>query len=396
MRRSIMGVAVVLAAFLLGGAACDSKSQTTGAKEEAKSSQAKLARVHPDVQFEKPVGLVWGADGRMFVTEQSGRIVYTDGSGSAAKSSVLLDIQDRVFSEGSEQGLLGLAFHPKFEENGYLYVNYTTKTHTVIARYSVPKGENGRTAADPSSEVALLTFAQPYANHNGGQLAFGPDGYLYIGTGDGGSGGDPHGNGQNKDTLLGKILRIDVDKPSGTEQRPHYGIPADNPFVSGGGASEIYAYGLRNPWRFSFDTATGDLWAADVGQDKLEEIDRIVNGGNYGWNVKEGTRCFKPEEGCESAGLIDPVWTYGRDLGQSVTGGFVYRGKALPGLAGWYVYGDYATGNIWALRQVPGKPTYENKLLLASGYNITSFGQDREGELYLCTADGEVYRFERA
>ncbi|MCC3377372.1 sorbosone dehydrogenase family protein [Cohnella sp. REN36] len=396
MKRTMRGLGLLAVALLLGGAACESKPAGKGAKEEPRTDGVKLTRVYPDEAFELPVGMTWGTDGSLYVTEQPGRVVHADDAGGAAEPRVFLDIRDRVYDEGAEQGLLGLALHPKFAENGYLYVNYTTRSHTVIARYTAaPRGGAAPAAADPASEVVLLTFEQPYANHNGGQLAFGPDGYLYIGTGDGGKGGDPHGNGQNKKSLLGKILRIDVDRPEGTQVRQHYGIPMDNPFAAGGGAAEIYAYGLRNPWRFSFDTATGDLWAADVGQDRQEEIDRIEAGGNYGWNVKEGTLCYRPSEGCQASGLIDPVWTYGRDLGQSVTGGFVYRGRRVPSLVGWYVYGDYATGSIWALRATAAQgDAYENRLLLASGHNITSFGQDRQGELYLCTADGEIYRID--
>ncbi|MBP1972422.1 PQQ-dependent sugar dehydrogenase [Cohnella thailandensis] len=342
-----------------------------------------LEPLKPKMAYESLAGIEHapGEEDSLYVLEQAGRIVRVPLSGSE-EDSIFLDVRDRVFGEGSEQGLLGLAFDPDYETNGLIYVNYTTRTHTVISRFHADKG-----AANPGTEEVLLTFEQPYPNHNGGQLAFGPDGCLYIGTGDGGGAGDPHGNGQNKDTLLGKILRIDVDR---TEAGKPYAIPADNVFAKGGGAPEIYAYGLRNPWRFSFDSATSRLWAADVGQNEIEEIDWIVSGGNYGWNVKEGTACFEPAEGCEPEGLAEPVWEYGRDEGQSVTGGYVYRGDAIPALDGWYVYGDYVSGRIWALR-VPesGKP--QNELLLESKRNITSFGTDGSGELYLCTPD-EIYR----
>lgn len=363
-----------------------SEKPAGGAGEEGKLPLPKiaLAPVAESAEFESLAGIEHapGADGTLYVLEQPGRIkAVKTAASSSDKPETFLDIGDRVYSEGSEQGLLGLAFHPKYQSNGYFYVNYTTKTHTVIARY---KADPASGRANAASEKVLLTFEQPFSNHNGGQLAFGPDGYLYIGTGDGGSGGDPHGNGQNKDVLLGKILRVDVDK---TEGERAYGIPADNPFADGSGRQEIYAYGLRNPWRFSFDGKTGRLWAADVGQNEIEEIDLIERGGNYGWNVKEGTACYKPQKGCDAKGMTDPVWEYRHDEGQSVTGGYVYRGGSLPGLVGWYVYADYVSGKIWALRLgEDGKP--ENKLLLESQTNVTSFGVDGKGELYLCSPDG--------
>ncbi len=279
--------------------------------------------------------------------------------------------------------MLGLAFHPKHPDQAY--VNYTTEMHTVIARYDAEPDQPER--LDPSSEQILITFEQPFSNHNGGQLAFGPDGYLYIATGDGGNGGDPHNNGQNLNTMLGKILRIDVDHQS--EGRA-YAIPADNPFV-GKGAEEIYAYGLRNPWRFSFDEKTGKLWAADVGQNRFEEINLVEKGKNYGWRFQEGLECFNPKEGCDKTGLEQPLFTYGRDQGVSITGGFVYRGDQLPELVGWYVYAEYGTGTLWALRQREDG-SVDNKTLLQSDANITSFGRDAEGELYVCTQEGEILK----
>ncbi|WP_165822545.1 PQQ-dependent sugar dehydrogenase [Paenibacillus montanisoli] len=245
--------------------------------------QPKLVTVASEGTLDNPVGMVSeygvtsGLKDKGFIVEQPGRVVMLDLKQPSVKPQVVLDIRDRVYSDGNEQGLLGLAFHPK--KPGIAYVNYTTKTHTVIARFVMSDPEHPE-VLDPASEVIVLTYEQPFANHKGGQLAFGPDGYLYIASGDGGSAGDPHGNGQNKNSPLGKLLRIDVDKGSGGK---HYSIPADNPFSGGGGAPEVYAYGLRNPWRFSFDTTTGKLWAADVGQNRLEEIDIIEKGGNYGW-----------------------------------------------------------------------------------------------------------------
>ena len=241
------------------------------------------------------------------------------------------------------------------------------------------------------SEVVLLEVAQPFSNHNGGQIRFGQDGYLYIALGDGGSGGDPLEHGQDRSTLLGTILRIDVDNPPDGQA---YGIPADNPFAGNteGYREEIYAYGLRNPWRFSFDPVTGELWAADVGQGAWEEIDRIESGGNYGWDVMEGFACFEPSAGCDQEGLILPVWTYGRSEGQSVTGGFVYRGPGVPSLAGRYVYADFGSGRIWAL--TPGEEP-DNTELFNTDYNISTFGIDEAGELYFADLfGGHIYRFE--
>jgi glucose/arabinose dehydrogenase len=247
-------------------------------------------------------------------------------------------------------------------------------------------------AADPESELVLLTFEQPYSNHNGGQVSFGPDGYLYIAVGDGGSGGDPHDNGQNRATLLGSILRIDVDKQ---ENGKKYGIPSDNPFAKNknGYRAEIYAYGLRNPWRFSFDTENGQLWTGDVGQNAYEEIDIIEKGGNYGWNTMEGNHCFEPKNDCDHSGLKMPVHEYGRSEGISVTGGFVYRGSALKDLHGKYVYADYATRRVWALDDRNGRAG--NTLLFEADFNISSFGVDQHQELYLCGFDGKIYKLDQ-
>ncbi|CAH1199865.1 hypothetical protein PAECIP111891_01413 [Paenibacillus allorhizoplanae] len=335
--------------------------------------------------FDHPVGLEHrvNAPQLLYIVEQPGRIISVNLDKPKEKPALVLDITYRVNDSGNEQGLLGLAFHPK--DPTLAYVNYTTETHTVIARYNTLP--NNPSLLDPTSEKVLLTFKQPYPNHNGGQLAFGPDGYLYIATGDGGSSGDPQNNSQNLQSLLGKILRIDVNK-----QDPGllYAIPGDNPFINKG-AKEIYAYGLRNPWRFSFDTVTGKLWAADVGQNRFEEINLIEKGKNYGWRIQEGFECYEPKEGCNKAGLEQPLFTYGRDQGVSITGGYVYRGTKLPELYGWYVYADYGTGNIWALSQ-QSDGTIKNRTLLASGLNIASFGTDAAGELYLATQDGKIMK----
>lgn len=344
-----------------------------------------LSNIFEPHTFERPVGLEHraGQSDLLYVIEQPGRIMSVNVNQPKEKPSLILDITERVNDSGNEQGLLGLAFHPK--KPNQAYVNYTTETHTIIARYDADS--NNPALLDPKSEQVLLTIKQPYANHNGGQLAFGPDGYLYIATGDGGSSGDPQNNSQNLQSLLGKILRIDVDKQA---NGLHYAIPADNPFIDKG-AKEIYAYGLRNPWRFSFDPGTGKLWAADVGQNKFEEIDIIEKGKNYGWRIQEGFECYEPKTGCNKTGLEQPIFTYGRDQGVSVTGGFVYRGSKLPDLKSWYVYADYGTGNIWALSQ-PSDGMVKNKTLLQSGRHISSFGTDAAGELYLCTQDGKIMK----
>ena len=292
---------------------------------------------------------------RLFVVEQAGVIRVFANNAATTSASVFLDITGPVNNAGNEEGLLGLAFHPDYESNGYFYVNYTAASprRTVIARYQVSASDSN--AADPTSGKVLLEYAQPFENHNGGQIAFGPDdGYLYIASGDGGSGGDPQGNGQNLRTLLGKILRLDVDTPTGNRQ---YGIPPTNPFANNtaGYREEIFAYGLRNPWRISFDPPTGRLWTGDVGQGRLEEVDIIASGANYGWNRMEGNVCYPSgNTSCDMTGLSQPVFVYGRSLGASITGGYVYRGNTVPRLAGAYVFADFISGRIWSLHDKGG------------------------------------------
>ncbi|MFX1466726.1 MAG: PQQ-dependent sugar dehydrogenase [Promethearchaeota archaeon] len=344
------------------------------------------------LSFDHPVGIYNAGDGsnRLFVLEQSGVIYVFENSQDVTSSTVFLDIRDRVNDDGFEEGLLGLAFHSNYKTNGYFYVDYTASNprRTVIARYQVNSVDQNK--ANKNSELVVLEVEQPYSNHNGGQISFGPDGYLYIALGDGGSGGDPQGNGQNRKTLLGSILRIDVDNPSNGRK---YGIPDNNPFVGNteGFREEIYAYGLRNPWRFSFDLETNWLWAGDVGQAKWEEIDIIESGKNYGWNVMEGKHCYKPSTGCSTTGLEQPIWEYGHDTGHSITGGFVYRGTKIPQLVGSYIYGDFEYGQIWAL-QYDGTGDPMNNLLFETDYEISSFGVDENNELYICDRDnGRIY-----
>ncbi|HWP10872.1 MAG TPA: PQQ-dependent sugar dehydrogenase [Ramlibacter sp.] len=317
--------------------------------------------------------------GRLFVVEQAGTIRILQAG--ALQATPFLDIRARV-TFGVEMGLLGLAFHPAFAQNQRFYVNYVRRLgsgqiQSVIAEYRVSGADANQ--ADPASERILLTVDQPFTNHKGGQVAFGPDGFLYIGLGDGGGGGDPFGNAQNLQTLLGKMLRIDVDRSAGALP---YAIPADNPFVAGAGLPEIWAWGLRNPFRFSFDAPTGRLFAGDAGQNLFEEIDIVQKGGNYGWNVMEGLHCFNPAMGCDMAGLMLPIAEYGHSEGTAVIGGYVYRGPAIPALAGSYVFGDFGSGNIWRLTQ-DNSGAWQRVLLLGSGRSISSFGLDSAGELYL-------------
>ncbi len=322
--------------------------------------------------------------GRLFIVEQPGTIrIVRNG---VLLTTPFLDIRSRV-TAGGERGLLSVAFHPQYRDNGRFFVNYTASRpnlKTIIAEYQVsPDPDISQTA-----EKVVLTIDQPFDNHNGGQLQFGPDGYLYIGMGDGGSGGDPQGNGQNLNALLGKILRIDINNSS----QP-YAIPAENPFLNRDGRDEIYAVGLRNPWRFSFDRLTGRLFAGDVGQDTREEIDLIIRGENYGWNRYEASLCFNPPSGCDTSdtSFQFPVAEYGRTEGATVIGGYVYRGKVFPELDGTYIFGDFTSGRIWALQETPFG-SWNRTQLLDAGFNISSFGEDESGEIYVVNYGGSVGR----
>ncbi|WP_281540705.1 PQQ-dependent sugar dehydrogenase [Maribacter aestuarii] len=350
-----------------------------------------LVNAFPNLDFSRPLDLQSPEDGsnRLFVVEQGGAIKVFENDESVENTTTFFDIGNRIASSG-ELGLLGLAFHPNFGTNGFFYVTYTPSNDlALVSRFKV--SATNPNLADITSETVLLRIPQPFDNHNGGQLAFGPDGYLYISSGDGGGAGDPNGNAQNLNNLLGKILRIDVNV---LENGLEYSIPAENPFVDTQDArAEIFAYGLRNPWRFSFDVQSGRLWAGDVGQGELEEIDIIQNGGNYGWNILEGTRCYNAVN-CESEGTIAPVFEYNHDSNdKSVTGGYVYRGSLVPSLKGFYIYGDFISGRIWALSTNLGG-NLNNQLLLETGLNISSFGTDDNNELFVCSFDGNIYRFE--
>jgi glucose/arabinose dehydrogenase len=329
--------------------------------------------------FQAPLYITHAGDGsdRLYIVEQVGAIrTMVNGRVDAAP---FLDVSD-LTEPGSEQGLLGLAFHPHFEDNGRFFVDYTdTEGDTVVAEYRAGGGR-----ADPGSAKVLLRIEQPYPNHNGGALEFGPDGFLYIAMGDGGSAGDPEDRAENRDELLGKLLRIDVDGPS------PYEVPASNPFAGGGGRHEVWAYGLRNPWRFSFDLPTRTLWIADVGQSAREEVNRVAfrrGGLDYGWNEMEGTACFEPPTGCDEQGRVTPITEYTHDDGCSITGGYVYRGRRFPALRGGYFFSDFCSGKVWAI-DAEGSARQRPIELLDTEHAVSSFGVDARGELYLTDLSG--------
>ena len=383
---------VLLLVFMTVCVACNG-APTTGPTPPTSISpdgNIQIERLFANLSFQEMTNLVQPDDGSnlVFVTEQRGIIHTLEINQPQQGSYVFLDITDRVNRGGNEEGLLGLAFDPDYRENGLFYVYYsaTNPRRSVVSRFSLDQGNPQ--VADPQSEIIIMEVAQPYSNHNGGQLEFGPDGYLYISLGDGGSAGDPLGNGQNMGTLLGKILRIDVSSLSTTGK---YQIPPDNPFRNTAGARpEIWAYGLRNPWRFSFDRVTGLLWVADVGQNEWEEINVVTGGANYGWNIMEGSHCYSPSAGCDQSGLTLPVMEYNHSQGCSVTGGYVYRGDKTPSLQGYYIYGDFCSGNIWALGYQDNTVT-RNTLVTRSGLSITSFGVDLSGNLYILAREGGIY-----
>lgn len=376
----MFGLAIVLAA-------CGGGSTRTTTPPTPPPPPPNAVTLTPVVSgLASPVDLQTSDDtsGRLFVVEQAGTIRILQAG--ALLPTPFLDIRTRVNFSG-EMGLLGVAFHPSFAQNQRLYVNYVRlltggQIQSVIAEYQVSSTDPNQ--ADPASERILLTVNQPFPNHKGGQVVFGPDKFLYIGFGDGGSGGDPLGNGQNLQVLLGKMLRIDVDHTSGTLP---YAIPPDNPFAAGGGLPEIWAYGLRNPFRFSFDTATGQLFVGDVGQDLYEEVDILQKGGNFGWNTMEGLHCYSPATGCDMAGLTLPITEYSHSEGNAVIGGYVYHGTAISGLVGSYLFGDFVAGKIWRLTQ-DNSGAWQRVLLLSGGPNMSSFGRDSSGELYLVDYGG--------
>lgn len=349
----------------------------------------------------RPIAVTHMGDGsdRIAVPTQRGVIHVIQNKEGPQESSILLDMESKVVYQDrrNEEGLLGLAFHPKFKENGHFFVYYTSTEEpqlSVISRFTAMDGARSKAALD--SEVEIMRIKQPFWNHNGGTLAFGPDGMLYIALGDGGAANDPLGNGQNLGTLLGSILRIDVDRQ---EDGKNYAIPADNPFVNKEGArGEIYAYGFRNVWRLSFDRETGQLWAGDVGQNLWEEIDIVKKGGNYGWNRREGMHPFGADGVDANDRMIDPIFEYDHVTGKSITGGVVYRGEKVPALQGAYVYADYVSGKIWALKYKDGK-VVSNHYIPSDTMPVITFGEDEQGEVYFAIVDPKgkgIYRFEEA
>jgi glucose/arabinose dehydrogenase len=387
-RWVILAVAVagVAAAATVGALADDAAPS----REQARAGGYRLVKVAGGLNDALLVTSAPGQPGRLYVVQQSGR-VRTFVKGRA--TGTFLNVSGLI-SSGGERGLLGLAFHPRYARNGRFFVDYTdTAGNTRVVEYR--RGRSGR--ANPSSARLLLRIAQPFPNHNGGHLAFGPDRMLYVGTGDGGSGGDPQGNGQSRDTLLGKLLRIDVDSRTGG--RP-YGIPRGNPFAAGGGRPEVYAYGLRNPWRYSFDRARGDLWIGDVGQNAIEEVDfrrRGTGAGvNFGWNAFEGRAAFSGGGPVRGRAPTRPVAQYSHSKGCSVTGGYVYRGTKVPALRGRYVFADYCSGRVWTMRAgpSPGGLREDTGRLGPKLTTVTSFGEGPAGELYVI-ANRSLYRFAR-
>jgi glucose/arabinose dehydrogenase len=388
--RRVVGVFCLLAAALslvaaaAGGPALGVRGPAGTSVKAAPRTAVELTSVVAS-GLTQPVYITQPADGsgRLFIVEQPGRIrIFKPGIGLL--STPFLDITGRVIF-GGEQGLLSVAFHPNYASNGRLFVNYTSPTgglHSVIAEYRVSAGNPD--IAD-LAETVLLTVPQPFSNHNGGLNLFGPDGLLYIGLGDGGGAGDPQGNGQRLSVLLGKILRIDVNHGS------PYTIPSTNPFTGVPGArGEIWAYGLRNPWRFSFDRATGRMFIGDVGQDSWEEIDLGGPGLNFGWNLAEGAHCYPPGASCSFAGLTLPVTEYDHSQGCAVTGGYVYRGSRVPALAGKYLFGDFCGKEIWALSGNP-RSRWTQSLIMQTNLSIASFGEDQSGEVYVVDLSGGVY-----
>jgi len=384
--KTLKSIRIVCAGLLAWGLAvgCGSSSNTVSSSPLSVTTQVVATGLSAPLDLEQPND----GSGRLFVVEQAGTIKIIQNG--AVLPQPFLNITSKVMFQ-SEMGLLGMAFHPNFQTNRKFYVNYTRNAagqfQSVIAEYVASAANPNLT--DPATERILLTVDQVsnFDNHKAGQLAFGPDGFLYFGLGDGGSGGDPFGHGQDKQILLGKMMRIDVDATSPGLQ---YRIPPDNPFVAGGGLPEIWAYGFRNPWRFSFDRTTGRMFVADVGQDKFEEIDIVQKGGNYGWNTMEGLHCFNPPTNCNTAGLSLPIIEISHPEAVAVIGGFVYHGNALAGAQGMYIFGDL-TGKIWTLAENPPN-TFTRTLLASPGFSISSFGQDTAGELYVVDEGGRVLK----
>jgi glucose/arabinose dehydrogenase len=397
-RAALVAAFALVLGVLAGPAPAGAAARPAGATAPRTTSAYNPSAVNLNLtqlpgSFSQPVLVTHAGDGsgRLFVVEKTGRIKVIASNGTIL-ATPMLDISAFV-SKGSEQGLLGLAFHPEFETNGKLYVNYTTTAgHTAINEYRVTTDPNRASGAR-----RILTISQPYSNHNGGHLAFGPDGYLYIGMGDGGSAGDPGNRAQSLNYLLGKMLRIDIN---GTSSGKQYRIPSTNPYVGRTGLDEIWARGLRNPWRWSFDRQAKGLWIADVGQNRYEEVNRATytqglgRAANYGWRVMEGRHCYSPSSGCSTTGKVKPLVEYAHAVSGtdncSVTGGYVYRGADYPILQGGYLFADFCSGRIWTISASAAYPAAP-VLLEDTALTISSFGEDEDGELYLTDLNGRVY-----
>jgi len=366
---------VLFLSFFIVGCQTENKEPST---QSTTASSIALQPIFTNLTFDVPIAMLQSSNGQWFVVEQNGKIkTFKTGDTS---TNTFIDLAEKV-DFGGEKGLLGMALHPEFHSNGIFFVSYSNNSgNSNLSRF-----QSNNLVVDANSEKTILTVDQPYSNHNGGQITFGPDGFLYFGLGDGGAADDPRGHGQNKETLLGSIIRIDVNNSD------TYEIPADNPFVGKPGKDEIYAYGLRNPWRWSFDKKTGELWLADVGQNEWEEINIIKLGGNYGWNSLEANHCFV-ESNCDKSGFISPIFEYSHNEGRSVTGGYVYRGTEMPNLNGHYFYADYVSGNIWSLRK-NADSNYTNTLRISSNIHIASFAEDLQANLYVIAhQSGKIFK----
>jgi len=376
------------------GSGTDQTGEVPGTENQKTAKKFRLENAFPTLSFGRVTDIQNAGDGsdRLFIVQQEGVISVIDKEkGAGATSSVFLDLKDRVLFDEGESGLLSMAFHPDFENNGYIYVHYTAKRkkQSILSRFSVSDDPD---IADPDSELTLLKIRQPSKTHNGGQVVFGPqDGYLYMTMGDGGPPGGRRARSQDLTNLFGTVIRIDVDNP---DDELNYGIPVDNPFAGNdsGIREEIFAYGLRNPFKIAFDPFTGILWAGDVGELSREELDIVEPGLNYGWPIMEGNLCFKPRENCDPTGLEPPVLDYGRDLGKSIIAGIVYNGSELPELKGFFIYGDFLSGRVWALDYNGNRVTQNTQIVSLDGQSLTTFGVDEVNEPYIGTLGGEIYR----
>ena len=393
--------ALPLLAALAAGPAAEVNVPAPPAGVDESPLSVKAVRAFEFLTFDRPVLLTHAGDGtdRVFVVGQKGKIFQFPNDPEVEEATLFADLTDRVtFQENeNEEGLLGLAFHPDYAENGRAFIYYTTADapHTSVVSEFTATGEGLDQRLDPASEREIFRLKQPYWNHNAGTVAFGPDGKFYVAFGDGGAADDPLDNGQNTGTVFGALLRLDVD--ADPDPGKGYAVPADNPRVGDPGVlPEIYAHGFRNPWRFSFDSETGELWLADVGQNKWEEINVVEPGGNYGWSLYEAFHPFPPDRKLaydDGEGLTFPVWEYSHEIGKSITGGHVYRGSKVPELAGKYLYGDYVTGLLWALERGENGAAKSNRPIDGYKHPMTSFGEGPDGEVYFVTTFGQVYTF---